>query len=85
MLQLSLQELQDSHMEILLAKLTYRLASKPNRAAELAVWISVVLQSGKVRHPQQLRPLRNLLQERIDSFPHLLRLEGRLSMLGPAS
>jgi len=30
----------------------------------------------------KLAPLKNLLNDRVESFPHLLRLEGRLSLLG---
>ena len=68
-------------IDILLAKLTTRLASKPQRAEELAFWLSCVLESGRVQQMGQLQPLKNLLQDRIDAFPHLLRLEGRLSMV----
>ena len=72
----------DSHcIDVLLAKLTSRLASKPQRAETLATWLSFVLQSGRVRTISQLQPLKNLLQERIEAFPHLLRLEGRLAMI----
>jgi len=77
----SLQELNADFVSLLLTKLTFRLSNKPNRAAELSLWISLVLTSGKIGQTQQLRPLRNLLQERVDSFPHLLQLEGRLSIL----
>ena len=68
-------------IDILLAKLTTRLASKPQRAEELAFWLSCVLESGRVQQMGQLHPLKNLLQDRINAFPHLLRLEGRLSMV----
>lgn len=77
----SLQELDSDLASLLLTKLTFRLSHKPNRASDLSIWIALVLQSGKVRQPEQLRPLRNLLQERVESFPHLLQLEGRLSIL----
>ena len=78
---LSLKELDANLVSLLLTKVTSRLSHKPNRASELCVWISLILESGKIHETQQLRPLRNLLQERVESFPHLLQLEGRLSIL----
>lgn len=96
-LQQTLSSLEVSHMSVLLTKLTTRLASKPTRADDLSVWLRFVLQSDKLQQflataqnsnnssnhsSHLLRPLRNLLQERVESFPHLLRLEGRLSLLG---
>jgi hypothetical protein len=84
-IQRSLQQLEPSLVSTLLTKLTARLASKPNRAGDLALWIQLVLTCGKIRHVQQLRPLRNLLHERVESFPHLLKLEGRLSVLQASS
>ena len=79
----------------LLSKLVIRLARKPGRAEELSVWIRTVLlalissTSGGKRMSKterdiasRLAPLRNLLNERVESLPHLLRLEGRLSLLG---
>ena len=84
-IQLSLQELEPNLVSSLLTKLTTRLASKPNRAGDLALWIQLILTSGKIRNVYQLRPLRNLLHERVESFPHLLKLEGRLSVLAASS
>jgi hypothetical protein len=78
---LSLKELDANLVSLLLTKVTSRLSHRPNRASELCVWISLLLESGKIHETQQLRPLRNLLQERVESFPHLLQLEGRLSIL----
>lgn len=80
-LQETFKGLDSVSIEILLTKLTTRLASKPQRAEDLALWLSFVLQCGRVRNPSQLQSLKNLLQERIEVFPHLLRLEGRLSMV----
>ena len=80
-LQETFKGLDNYSIEILLTKLTTRLASKPQRAEDLAFWLSHVLQSGRVRRMSQLQPLKNLLQDRIEAFPHLLRLEGRLSMI----
>ena len=77
----SLKELDAEEVSLLLTKLTMRLSNKPTRAGDLVVWIGSILATGKIRHANQLRPLRNLLQERVESFPHLLQLEGRLSML----
>jgi U3 small nucleolar RNA-associated protein 5 len=84
-IQRSLQQLEPNLVSTLLTKLTSRLASKPNRAGDLALWIQLILTSGKIRNVQQLRPLRNLLHERVESFPHLLKLEGRLSVLQASS
>ena len=80
-LQQTMKGLDSYCIDILLTKLTTRLASKPQRAEELAFWLSYVLESGRVQQMGQLQPLKNLLQDRIDAFPHLLRLEGRLSMV----
>jgi hypothetical protein len=77
----SLKELEPEQVSLLLTKLTMRLANKPTRAGDLVPWIASVLTTGMIRNATQLRPLRNLLQERVESFPHLLQLEGRLSML----
>ena len=77
----SLKGLDPDEVGLLLTKLTMRLSSKPTRAADLVPWIGNVLATGKIRQANLLRPLRNLLQERVESFPHLLQLEGRLSML----
>ena len=72
----------DSHcVDILLNKLTTRLASKPHRAEELALWLSCLLEIGRAEHQGQLHSLKNLLRDRVEAFPHLLRLEGRLSMV----
>eukprot|EP00521_Asterionellopsis_glacialis_P018621 CAMPEP_0195299724 /NCGR_PEP_ID=MMETSP0707-20130614/26075_1 /TAXON_ID=33640 /ORGANISM="Asterionellopsis glacialis, Strain CCMP134" /LENGTH=600 /DNA_ID=CAMNT_0040362203 /DNA_START=52 /DNA_END=1854 /DNA_ORIENTATION=+ len=92
-LQVTLASLEASHIALLLTKLTSRLASKPTRAEELSVWLQFVLMSEKLQEvvasggtsDHNLRPLRNLLQERTESFPHLLRLDGRLSLMGHSS
>mmetsp|Transcript_7847 Transcript_7847/g.11291 ORF Transcript_7847/g.11291 Transcript_7847/m.11291 type:complete len:603 (+) Transcript_7847:102-1910(+) len=89
-LQVTLSALEASHIALLLTKLTSRLASKPTRADELSLWLRFVLMSEKLQSvvasggtsDLNLRPLHNLLQERTESFPHLLRLEGRLSLMG---
>jgi hypothetical protein len=77
----SLKELEPDKVSLLLTKLTMRLANKPTRAVDFVPWIACVLTTGMIRNANQLRPLRNLLQEQVESFPHLLQLEGRLSML----
>lgn len=80
----SLQALDSTLLSLLLTKLTVRISQKPNRAGDLSMWISLILQSGKLQGEQmqhQLRPLRNLIRERVESFPHLVQLEGRLSIL----
>lgn len=80
---------------MLLTKLVTRLSRKPSRAERLAFWIRTVLvallskigsssaQVGKAEKDiaSRLGPLRNMLSERVESLPELLRLEGRLSLL----
>ena len=73
--------LSDEHLNVLFTALTVRLSSKPSRAMDLCVWITCVLQTHKVQSMQQLQPLRNLLQERLEVFPALLQLDGRLSWM----
>ncbi|KAL7558323.1 hypothetical protein ACA910_019353 [Epithemia clementina (nom. ined.)] len=75
------KELSNEHLLKLLNALTSRLAAKGSRAEHLCVWISVLLKSGRIRSIAHLQPLRNLIQERIEVFPDLLKLQGRLSLL----
>ena len=81
----------DDMITKLLGKLVDRLGRKPGRAEELSVWVRTVLlilisgksMSRRERHvAAKLAPLRSMLNERVESLPHLLRLEGRLSLLG---
>jgi len=76
----TLRDLDDPLLVTLLGKLTTRLAASPLRAEALSVWISYCLKLGTFE-PQILSTLKNMLYERIESFPDLLRLEGRLSMM----
>jgi hypothetical protein len=73
----------------LLAELTQRLATKPGRAEQLVPWIrEVLLRFNTIRYHDifdtsdqdihALHTLQNLLQERLEVFPALLQLEGRL-------
>lgn len=80
----------------LLTKLVTRLSRKPSRAQQLAFWIRTVLvaiisasNNGTLKMGEaerdiasRLAPLRSMLNERVESLPALLRLEGRLSLLG---
>jgi hypothetical protein len=79
---------------MLLTKLVTRISRKPSRAQRLAFWIRTVLVAliaklgstenmGKTEREiaSRLGPLRNMLSERVESLPELLRLEGRLSLL----
>jgi hypothetical protein len=82
-------------MDVLLTRLITRLANKPQRAEVLSLWIQCWLQqqqryeaslpsaSGSSWQNVQglLQPLRNLLQERIQTFSLWLQLDGRLSMM----
>jgi hypothetical protein len=76
----TLKEIDSALVAVLLGKITARLASTPLRAESLAVWLSYCLKTGRFQS-HELASLRNLLHERIESFPDLLRLEGRLSMM----
>jgi hypothetical protein len=81
---------------ILLTKLVTRISRKPSRAHQLSFWIRTVLvalispsSNGSIKIgkrekeiAQRLAPLRNLLSERVESLPELLRLEGRLGLIG---
>eukprot|EP00551_Chaetoceros_affinis_P010398 CAMPEP_0203685324 /NCGR_PEP_ID=MMETSP0090-20130426/48483_1 /ASSEMBLY_ACC=CAM_ASM_001088 /TAXON_ID=426623 /ORGANISM="Chaetoceros affinis, Strain CCMP159" /LENGTH=767 /DNA_ID=CAMNT_0050554513 /DNA_START=70 /DNA_END=2373 /DNA_ORIENTATION=+ len=81
---------------MLLTKLVTRIARKPSRAQRLSFWIRTVLVAllskagsssavpmGKTEREiaSRLGPLRNMLSERVESLPELLKLEGRLSLL----
>ena len=81
----------------LLSKLATRLAKKPTRAEALAYWIRTILfvlisshndgdgglRMGEMERQVALKlgPLRNLLSERVECLPALLKLEGRLELL----
>jgi hypothetical protein len=81
---------------MLLTKLVTRLSRKPGRAQQLSFWIRTVLvalisssNDGTMKMgnaekdiASRLAPLRSLLSERVESLPALLRLEGRLGLLG---
>ncbi|GAX19306.1 hypothetical protein FisN_4Lh117 [Fistulifera solaris] len=70
-------------LSVLLTALTSRLALKPSRAEYLcSTWLSILLRTGRIRSPEQLQTLRNIVQERVEVFPALLQLEGKLSLLG---
>ena len=82
----------------LLSKLVTRLSRKPARAQALAFWVRNVLvalistvgqddESWKMGKKERdvavkLGPLRNMLNERVECLPLLMRLEGRLALLG---
>ena len=85
-------------MIMLLTKLVTRISRKPARAPQLQFWIRTVLvallsstssssdglKMGKMQKDvaARLAPLRSMLSERVESLPALLRLEGRLSLIG---
>jgi U3 small nucleolar RNA-associated protein 5 len=77
----SIEALSNDEATLFLNQLTSRLAKKPNRASALVPWIQSLLLSGKITTSAPLIPLRNLVQERVEVFPQLLQLEGRLSLL----
>lgn len=76
------RELEQDLLLTLLAAVTTRLSSKPARADQLCVWLQAILGTGRIRSLPHLQPLQNLLQERLEVFPSLLKLEGRLSLMG---
>lgn len=80
-LQESVASLETDDLASLVTTLTVRLAQKPGRADALAAWLQALLMTRRVPLAALL-PLQNLLQERIEVFPALLKLEGRLCMLG---
>ena len=73
--------LSDMQAVKLLNALTTRLASKGSRAQHLCVWLSVLLKTGRIHSISHLQPLRNLVQGRVELFPDLLRLQGRLALV----
>lgn len=81
---------------ILLTKLVTRISRKPSRAQQLSFWVRTVLvalispsSNGSIKIgkrekdiAEKLAPLRNMLSERVESLPELMRLEGRLGLIG---
>lgn len=71
----------------LLGKLVHRIAYKPARAEHLSFWIRTIVMkhSSLLMNDQdlaeKLAPLKNLLNDRIETLSHFLKLEGRLNML----
>jgi hypothetical protein len=90
------QESNGEMIIMLLTKLVTRLSRKPSRAQQLSFWIRTVLvvlisssNDGSVKMGKaekdiasRLAPLRSMLSERVESLPALLRLEGRLGLIG---
>lgn len=76
------QQIDPELLPPLLNALTTRLGQKPTRAVQLCSWIRAVLLTGRIDSVAHLQPLRNLVQERVEALPALLKLEGRLSMIG---
>ena len=75
------EELSDSLLPGLMNALTSRIAAKSGRAEHLCLWLSVLLRTGRIRSIAHLQPLRNLIQERVEVFPDLLRLQGRVNLM----
>ena len=71
----------------LLGELVHRIATKPTRTESLALWVRTILMKhtnllmNNTEIANKLAPLRNLLNERVESLPNFLKLEGRLTML----
>ena len=76
----SCRELDSESIAALLVALTHRMATKPNRADHLSIWLNAILGNPHVT-VEHLLPLQNLLKERLEIFPLLLELEGRLDQL----
>lgn len=79
--QTSVDDLTGEEATEFLNKLTSRMSRKPTRAGALVPWITTLLQSGKITTLAPLIPLKNLVNERVEVFPQLLQLDGRLSLL----
>mmetsp|Transcript_7371 Transcript_7371/g.10756 ORF Transcript_7371/g.10756 Transcript_7371/m.10756 type:complete len:503 (-) Transcript_7371:102-1610(-) len=79
--QTSVDDLTGEEATEFLNKLTSRMSRKPTRAGALVPWITTLLQSGKITTVAPLIPLKNLVNERVEVFPQLLQLDGRLSLL----
>lgn len=77
----SCRELGSESVAALLVALTHRLATKPTRADHLSIWLTAILRHNPHVAVEHLLPLQNLLQERLEIFPMLLELEGRLDQL----
>lgn len=72
----TVSELDTMQIGKLLVLLTDRIAAKPYRAEALSVWISPILIH--ITDIDLLKPLYNLIQDRIAMFPRLMQLQGRL-------
>jgi hypothetical protein len=78
----TIETLSDDELIVLGTALTSRLAGRPSRAAHLVTtWIRAMLQSGRWNDRTQLQILRNIIHDRLEIFPALLQLDGRLSMI----
>eukprot|EP00816_Leptocylindrus_hargravesii_P011512 CAMPEP_0196807340 /NCGR_PEP_ID=MMETSP1362-20130617/7320_1 /TAXON_ID=163516 /ORGANISM="Leptocylindrus danicus, Strain CCMP1856" /LENGTH=599 /DNA_ID=CAMNT_0042181229 /DNA_START=72 /DNA_END=1871 /DNA_ORIENTATION=+ len=83
----TVEELVGNEVIDLLGKLVHRIAYKPARAEHLSFWIRTIVMkhSGLLMNDQdlaeRLAPLKNLLNDRIETLSHFLKLEGRLNML----
>ena len=83
----TIAQLNPASVMALLTKLVSRIAKRPARADALGIWIHVLLQQhtsvflSNELLSRKLGPLKNLLQERCETLPHLLQLDGRLSLL----
>lgn len=83
----TISQLNPASVMTLLTKLVARISKRPSRADALGIWIHVLLQQhtsvflSNELLSRRLGPLKNLLQERCETLPHLLQLDGRLSLL----
>jgi Dip2/Utp12 Family len=73
------RELNASQTQQLLYWLTDRIAARPNRGERLAAWLSCLIPT--VASADDLKPLHNLLQDRLQVYPRLMHLQGRLQYL----
>jgi Dip2/Utp12 Family len=78
----TVSQLPASDVSSLVAAITSRVAFRPGRAEVLCLWLTVLLQTRKASL-EVLQPLQNLINDRIELLPALLKLEGRLSLLSP--
>jgi hypothetical protein len=73
------RELDVDQTRRLLYGLTDRMAARPGRGERLAAWLAALVPT--VAMADDLKPLHNLIQDRLQVYPRLMQLQGRLQYL----